>query len=311
MTLSDTWHLGFDIGGTKCAVTLGKRHGDAVSLLDKKRFETAQTHTADATITRLCELSNDILASHHLQHSDIQSIGISCGGPLDSKRGLILSPPNLPGWDDVPIVQQVEYTLKIRTFLENDANACALAEWHWGVGQRCDNMIFMTFGTGMGAGLILNGKLYRGTNDLAGEVGHIRLSETGPIGYGKAGSFEGFCSGGGLAHAASQHGMSLDAQQIFEHAANGDEQCIQLIEQMAHQLGRGLALLIDLLNPQKIILGSLYLRQQAVLDPIMLNVLKQETLSLARNVCQILPAGLGEAIGDYAALAAACNGVLS
>lgn len=130
---------------------------------------------------------------------EIQVIGISCGGPLDSRQGVTLSPPNLPGWDEIRIVSYLKEKYGIRAYLQNDANACAMAEWKFGAGRGNGNMIFLTFGTGMGAGLILNGQLYSGTNDNAGEIGHVRMSEHGSVDYGKTGSFEGFCSGGGLA----------------------------------------------------------------------------------------------------------------
>ena len=97
-------------------------------------------------------------------------MGISCGGPLDASSGVILSPPNLPGWDNVKIVQMIEEKFGVPCGLQNDANACALAEWRFGAGKGTKNMIFLTFGTGMGAGLILDGKLYAGTNGMAGEI---------------------------------------------------------------------------------------------------------------------------------------------
>ena len=130
---------------------------------------------------------------------DISAIGISCGGPLNSKKGVILSPPNLPGWDNIEIVNIIKDRLDVPAKLQNDANACALAEWKYGAGRGSNNMIFLTFGTGFGAGLILDGRLYNGVNCMSGEIGHVRLTEYGPVGYGKAGSCEGYCSGGGIA----------------------------------------------------------------------------------------------------------------
>ena len=132
------------------------------------------------------------------------AIGITCGGPLDSKKGLIMSPPNLPKWDKIPITKIIEDNFNVPVFLQNDANACALAEWRFGAGKGTNNMIFLTFGTGLGAGLILDGRLYAGTNNLAGEIGHIRLAKDGPLGYDKKGSFEGFCSGAGIARLAKK-----------------------------------------------------------------------------------------------------------
>src|SRR5690606_30850007 len=205
--------------------------------------------------------------------------------------------------------------------LQNDANAGAVAEWLWGAGKGCRNMIFLTFGTGMGAGLILNGQLYSGTNDMAGEVGHIRLAEDGPVGYGKAGSFEGFCSGGGIqrlamsrAEAALKAGYApsfcpteadLPAITAEKVSLSDDPLAAEIFETVARRLGQGLAILIDILNPQRIIIGSIYVRQRARLEATMRLVLQQEALPNALAVCEILPAGLGEAIGDYAALAVA------
>lgn len=308
MSSSPTWHLGMDIGGTKCAVTLGRYTAPDIAIVAKDSFASSLTRLPLPTIAHLSELADELLAEHHLQRSDIASIGISCGGPLNSRLGMILSPPNLPGWDEVAIVAELKKTLGIKAYLENDANACALAEWRWGAGQRCDNMIFLTFGTGLGAGLILGGRLYRGTNDMAGEIGHIRMADTGPVGYNKAGSLEGFCSGGGLSSTASLIGLQLSAEEIFQKAAVGHPQCRQLVEQMGRQLARGLAILIDILNPQKIVIGSIYTRQEKVLRPLLDATLQCEALGLNLNVCEILPAQLGESIGDYAALAIARNG---
>ena len=151
-------------------------------------------------IEKLIEMADTIL------DKTPDSIGISCGGPLDSRRGVIMGPPNLPGWDDVYIVRQIENHYGVQAHLQNDANACAVAEWKFGAGRGKQNVVFMTFGTGLGAGLILDGKLYSGTNDNAGELGHIRLDRFGPVGFGKAGSFEGFCSGRRIARFGAVHG---------------------------------------------------------------------------------------------------------
>jgi glucokinase len=307
---------GIDIGGTKCAVSLGLDESDHIAILDKRRFATPST--PNATINTLISTLRELLTQ---QTEPLAAIGISCGGPLDSVRGLVLSPPNLPGWDTVPIVAAFREAFGVPTALQNDANAGALAEWLWGAGKGFRNVIFLTFGTGMGAGLILNGQLYAGTNDMAGEVGHIRLAEDGPLGYGKAGSFEGFCSGGGIqrlavqyAKAALQAGKPLSfcateadlAAITTEMVASSDDPAAQAIfEIVARRLGQGLALLIDILNPEQIIIGSIYLRQRERLEATIQAILREEALSYALNVCEIVPAGLGEAIGDYAALAVA------
>lgn len=307
---------GIDIGGTKCAVSLGMDQGDRITIVAKEKFPTPSTPTA--TIDALKNSLSDLLAQ---QSQPLAAIGISCGGPLDSRRGLILSPPNLPGWDAVPVVEAFRTAFNVPVALQNDANAGALAEWLWGAGVGCRNMVFLTFGTGMGAGLILNGQLYSGTNDMAGEVGHIRLSENGPLGYGKAGSFEGFCSGGGIqrlavarAEAALKAGnppsfCPTEADLPFitaEKVATSDDPMAQeIFDTVAQRLGQGLALLIDILNPERIVIGSIYLRQRDRLDPVMWENLRREALEYSLAVCDIIPAGLGESIGDYAALAVA------
>lgn len=195
-----------------------------------------------------------------------------------------------------------------------------------GAGQGCKNMIFLTFGTGMGAGLILDGKLYSGTNDNAGEVGHVRLEEKGPVGYGKAGSFEGFCSGGGIANLAQTKAMehlsngnetifcqSLDeisnitTKKVGEAAQAGDPLAIEVFQTVARKLGKGLAFIVDILNPERIVIGSIYGRQQSLLMPIALEVLKKEALPQSLEVCEIVSAGLGEQVGDYASLSVALN----
>lgn len=190
--------LGFDIGGTKCAVVIGRSENKGpMEIIDKVALPTTQPPYD--MIEKLFVAAEELLAKNGVSNKDLSGIGISCGGPLSSKKGLILSPPNLPGWDNIPMVKMTEERFGRRVLLQNDANACAVAEWKYGAGKGFENVIFLTFGTGMGAGLILNGRLYSGTSDFAGEVGHLRLSDMGPVGFGKAGSFEGWASGGGIA----------------------------------------------------------------------------------------------------------------
>ena len=317
--------LGFDIGGTKCAVVLGENEGgERCRIVDKIRFETQPVRGWRAVTEALFAAAEDLMARHKLTGAQIVSCGISCGGPLDSRAGVILSPPNLPDWDRVPLVRLTQERLGVPTHLQNDANACALAEWRFGAGQGSENMVFLTFGTGMGAGLILNGRLYTGANDCAGEVGHIRLREDGPVGYGKAGSFEGFCSGGGIARAAKQIVLSqlqkgvvpsfcrceaelesITAKSVAAAAEQGDETAVLVYEQCGEYLGRGLAVLIDILNPDTIVIGSIYARSTALLRDKMNEFIAREALGAAAKACRIVPAALGDAIGDYAALGVA------
>ncbi len=316
---------GIDVGGTKCAVCIGEIEGagpdsQAPRILGKRRFPTPASPAA--TLDTFIKSLDDLLAS--LGRPPLRAVGVSCGGPLDSRRGLILSPPNLPGWDGVDVLTPFRERFGAPAALQNDANACALAEWRWGAGRGCRNMVFLTFGTGMGAGLILDGRLYAGTNDLAGEVGHLRLEPDGPLGYGKAGSFEGFCSGGGIAQLARSMAAerlsqgeaplfcptpddlpAITAEKVGQAAQQGDPLATEVFAIVGRQLGRGLAVLVDVLNPERIVIGSIYARQRALLEPPMLESLRQEALPLALSVCQVVPAALGERVGDFAALAVA------
>jgi glucokinase len=171
-------------------------------------------------------------------------------------------------------------------------------------------MAFLTFGTGLGCGLILNGQLYRGAGDLAGEVGHVRIAEDGPEGYGKRGSWEGYCSGGGLSRLyAETTGRNETGKYICDAAEKGDPGAIKVIESCAFYLGRGLALLIDILNPERIVLGSIFARSEKLFRTAMERVIEREALALSRKQCVILPAQLGETLGDKAALGVAVNGL--
>lgn len=301
--------IGVDIGGTKCAVVCGDKNG----VSRKIRFATGpKEETVQKIIDAIRELGGG------------DAIGISCGGPLDAEKGLILSPPNLVGWDRVPITKILGEAFGVPAYLCNDADACALAEWQYGAGKGAENMIFLTFGTGMGAGLILGGRLYRGSCGMAGEIGHMRMSPFGPTGYGKAGSFEGFCSGGGIAQLGKtlalerlQRGEILPyckdkreldgitAKVLADHARLGDETALEVYRICGEKLGEGLAVLVDILNPQRIVIGSIFARAEDLLREPMERALKREAIAFSLGHTQIVPAALGEEIGDYAALSVA------
>ena len=302
--------IGIDIGGTKCALSVGECAPDAVKILHREEFPTKGMSWQEV----LDEFASRI--NRAIEQSNIRTfagIGISCGGPLDSKTGVIMSPPNLPGWDNVPVVKFFADRFKVPVHLQNDANACAFAEWKFGAGRGTRNMVFMTFGTGLGAGIIIDGRLYSGTNDNAGEIGHIRLAPTGPVGYNKEGSAEGFCSGAGMTKLAfiraKEQGVELPAdfstKELFRRIDEGDAFCLSVFRESAAHLGMILSYTIDILNPEVIVLGGVFMRQQDRFMKEILPVLEREALPFARKVCKITGAGLSENIGDYAALAVA------
>ena len=171
-------------------------------------------------------------------------------------------------------------------------------------------MVFLTFGTGFGGGLILDGRLYSGTNDQAGELGHVRMAPDGPVGYYKAGSVEGFCSGGGLQQLGMLRlGKDLTAKELCLAAAAGDGEAKKVIEESARYLGMALSILVDVLNPEKIVIGSIFARSESLFREEMERVMKEECLALSLSVCQVVPAALGDRIGDVAALTVAVNGL--
>ena len=318
--------IGIDIGGTKCAVSLGETEGETLSILAKKIFATPN-RDPNAAIQKIISSIWELARENRFDAEEISAIGIACGGPLDSERGLVLSPPNLPGWDNVGIVSEIVKVFKSPCGLQNDANACALAEWQFGAGRGLRDIVFLTFGTGLGAGLILNGELYSGANGNAGEVGHIRLAEYGPVGYGKRGSFEGFCSGGGIAQIGRtvateklQTGgvtgycggydelQKITAKSIAAAAGQGDPDALEVYRVFARMLGEGISVLIDILNPEVIVIGSIFARCENLIRPHMEEVIKREALTHSYEMCRILPAQLGEAVGDFAALSVALEG---
>ncbi|MCQ2475467.1 MAG: ROK family protein [Clostridia bacterium] len=310
------YYLGFDIGGTKCAVVIGEKNGNSVIKKDKIRFDTVSSRGWRAVVADLISSAHTLLERNEIESTDIVAAGVSCGGPLDSKNGIIMCPPNLPDWDNVPLADMISEEFGFPCKVCNDADACALAEWQFGAGRGCNDMIFLTFGTGMGAGLILGGKLYSGSCGLAGEVGHIRLDSDGPVGYGKAGSFEGFCSGAGIAAMAKKmlsiyNGTTtipqddVTAKSIAIAANGGDKLANAIYRRCAEKLGLGVSILIDILNPEKIVIGSIYERSNHLLSETMNEVISREALSLSSKQCEVVPAMLGDEIGDYAALGVA------
>ena len=308
------------IGGTNCSVAVAADVDDGFEWLGHRRFSTLATpvHVLDRLLLELESLLGAV------EDVVLAGVGIVCGGPLDEAAGLVLSPPNLPRWDRIDVRTPFADRFGVPVQLMNDANAGVMAEWMWGAARGTTDAAFLTMGTGLGAGLILDGRLHRGASGLAGEIGHWRLAESGPHGYGKDGSFEGFCSGAGIGKWAQQtaaqslqHGTpselasdwfdlaDVTAQQLAKAADGGDEVALRLWSDVGRKLGAGLALLVDVLNPDIIVVGGIYFRQHDRLERSMLDELRKEALpeSLAR--CRVVPSELGEEIADYSGLVAA------
>jgi glucokinase len=307
-------YIGVDVGGTKTAVVLSSHPPDCLGRIE---FPTLPEQGPERALQLIIESARSLLAQHGFAEEAIAAIGVSCGSPLDRVQGIILAPPNLSTWVDVPIRQRLAETFHTTCRVENDANAGAVAEHRFGAGVGADHMIFLTLGTGLGAGIIAAGSLYLGANGDAGEIGHVRLSPTGPVGYHKAGSIEGWSSGGGIAQLAQQtlarskrpsslRGRAeLTARDVGQAAHAGDAVARSILRRSGERLGQALAMLIDVLNPQRIVLGGLAWRMGEHLLAPMRRVMEREALPQTLRACEIVPAALGEKIGDVSALCVA------
>jgi glucokinase len=304
---NDSVWAGVDIGGTKTAVVLS---GNPPEVLHRIEFPTLPAEGPQRALDLIVLSLREAICAAGAP--GLKGIGVSCGGPLDPFQGIIQAPPNLWTWVDVPIKSLLEAEFAVPCGLENDANAGAVAEHRFGAGRGTSNMVFLTMGTGLGAGIITDGRLYRGATDMAGEIGHVRLTRTGPVGYHKAGSVEGWASGGGMAQLAarSRRGRttlpeSATARDIAEAARLGDDFARRLIRSTGRKLGEALAILVDILNPERIVIGGLAMRLgDALLAPARA-VLQREALAQSAAACRVVPAELGERIGDVAALSIA------
>ena len=302
--------IGLDIGGSKCAVLEGTFDGQ---VLARAQFPTASDKGFDRVFATLCEAIEQRLAGSQRAGNRVVALSVSIGGPLDIERGIIYSPPNLPGWDAIPLKDLLQERFSLPAYVEHDGNAGALAEWRFGAGVGVQSLVFLTMGTGLGGGMILDGRLYRGASDMAGEVGHMRVAADGPCAYGKRGSWEGLCAGPAFAAWAARMfpdrwGQGVATPEVVRLAQAGDAEALAVVERVADYLGQGLAILVDLLNPEMIVVGSMGVRLGELLFEPARRAMRREALVGGCSVCRLVPAALGERLGDMAALCAAIEG---
>lgn len=300
--------LGLDIGGSKTAVILGDAQAQILRRIEiptpaQEPFEPAIDKIAAAADALMVECKCEGLGCP-------QAVSVSVGGPLDIAKGILYAPPHLAAWGEASLKDHLAEVFNLPVYVEHDGNAGALAEFYFGAGRGACNMVFLTMGTGLGAGLILNGRIYHGASDMAGEVGHVRMAENGPLQYGKAGSWEAFSSGAGLVSLAhwqnpSRWPADLTTRQVIERALAGDSDACAVVAEAGRWFGRGLAVLVDILNPDVIVVGTLgVVLGDLLLEPARAMV-REEALPRAVDACRIVPAVLGNRLGDVAALMAA------
>jgi len=288
--------LGIDIGGTKTAVLLGTEAG---ATSRRAEFPTRPERGFDAFLA-------DLVAHARPMLDGVDRASIAVGGPMDEARGVLLGPPHLPGWTNLPIVARVADALKLPTFLMHDARASVWAEHRFGAGRGVRGMAHLTFATGFGMGAILDGRLL----DIPGEVGHWRVASDGPSMFGKTGSLEALASGAGMAAAAKATGKfsgEVDVKELARLARAGDAAAANILRDGARQCGIQCARLIDQLGIELITLGTIAVQcGDLVLDAIR-EAARAEALPHLFAKCRIEPAGLGERLGDVACLSAALS----
>lgn len=314
--------VGIDIGGTKLATVVADKTGH---ILGKVRKPTHSEKGPEYAIGLLFDMVREVVNQVGLEQTSISAIGVSCGGPLDTKTGIVYSPPNLPGWDALPLKALLESEFQVPVVIENDANASALAEFRFGGGRGYSAVLYMTMSTGIGGGIVIDGQVYHGANDSAGEVGHQILLPNGPrCGCGKRGCLEALCSGPAIARRAQaairkqRKGEksptalltladgrieAVKSEHVLAAARTGDALALELVQETAYYMGWGIANLVNILNPDIVLLGTIAVAAgDLLLDPIRETVSKFAMTRPAEAV-HIAPAQLGDALGDLAAVA--------
>jgi glucokinase len=305
--------VGLDVGGTKIACMLGFADG---STKDRTEVPTEARRPFAETFPVVVELVQDRLDSAHALGREVLALSIAIGGPLRRDDGVLLDPPHLPGWHQVNLKRALSEAFPhLPVYFEHDGVAGALAELRFGVGRSHPNLkhlIFLTFGTGLGAGIIVNGQILRGATETAGEVGHWRLSESGPPCNRKKGCWESYASGAGLVQLAAMRfphrwRAHTSIRDLIDAMLANDHDALHVAHEAGEWLGRGMALLIDAFNPQVIVLGSLgFALGERVLGPAR-RIVAQEALPQAATACEIVPSPLGSRLGDVASLMAALS----
>lgn len=298
--------LGWDVGGTKSAAIVGTAGGE---VLDRVQWPSHTQRGPEVMIAEFLSHARAMMA----RHEGIASVGVSIGGPLNTKSGMILSPPHLPGWDHIPLADRLEKELGIRPAIEHDAAACLEAEWLWGGARGSTHCAYLTCGTGLGAGIMIDGRILRGPDGQTPELGHVRLAADGPEMYGKRGCSESFGSGEGIARLAGfmfpeEFDGHVSTKRLFEMHEQGHKHATLVLRESALRTGQLCAILADFYAPQVILLGSL----GRYFGPWWVGIVREgflaEALPINSRHARIEVASLGEKLQDLSAIAAAAFG---
>jgi len=311
--------IGIDLGGTK--IGTGLVGGDG-RIIAHDYEPTRAVEGQRAVIGRMLDGARRVMAQAGVHGSQVAAVGIGAPGFLDIEAGVVVAPPNLPGWERVPLKQLIEDQLGISTFLENDANAAALGEYRFGAGRGAEHMIYVTASTGIGGGLILDGKLYHGESGGAGEIGHMTIMPDGPrCGCGNHGCLEALASGTAIARVARERVTRgaptlianlaegdperITAKLVAEAAGQGDEVAEDILAEAMNYLGIGMANLVNLFNPQVIVIGGgLTNIGEKLFGPVR-QVIDRRAFRATAQAVRVAPAELGDNVGVLGAAAVA------
>ena len=303
--------LAIDLGGTKIFTAIISNKGQ---VLAREYHLTLADEEPQSVINRILSAIDHLLNQRNIDSSQLDSISIAAAGAIDFDKGLITSSPHLPGWHDVPLRDIVKEKYRVNTFLINDASAAALGEHHFGAGRGVNNLILLTVGTGIGGGIIINGRLYSGASGSAGEIGHTTIDVNGPrCSCGNTGCLEALVSGTAVAKEAIKRiGQgersslteivggkieNITAEEVLTAARGGDSLASEVILKAATYLGVGLVNLVNIFNPEMIIIGG----GMAKMGDLLLNparqVVRERAFQLSAQAVQIVPAQLGDDAG--------------
>ena len=303
--------LAIDLGGTKILAAIISNKGKIVA---KKHHPTLADEGPQPVINRIFSAIDHLLSLRNIAPSQLDSISIAAAGAINYEKGLITSSPNLPGWYDIPLREIIEEKYRVSTFLINDASAAALGEHQFGAGKGVNNLILLTMGTGIGGGIIVNGKLYSGVSGCAGELGHMTIDVNGPrCRCGNIGCLEMLASGTAVAEEAirriRQGGKSslsgivegkienITAEEVEMAARGGDSLALEVILKAATYLGVGMVNLVNIFNPEMIIVGGGMSKMGDLLLEPARQIVRERAFQLAAQAVRIVPVQLGENAG--------------
>jgi len=303
--------LAIDLGGTKIASAIISNEGDVIA---RDYRLTLADEGVGPVISRILLTMEHLVTKSNLSLSQLGSISIAAAGAIDSERGLVTSSPNLPGWHDVPLRDVVRERFGLDTFLVNDASAAAMGEHRLGVGRGTTNLIYITVSTGIGGGIIINGRLYLGTSGAAGEIGHMTIDVNGPRCYcGNYGCLEEMASGRAIAREAIRRIRDgensaltdivagkiedITAQEVSLAAQGGDQLALEVVSQAANYLGAGMVNVVNIFNPEMIVIGGSVAKMgELLLNPVR-QLVSKKAFELSAQAVPIVPAGLGDDVG--------------